>query len=61
MTISSLHCIGVLSNEGVTHWKLQEWRLLGFEDIKVRLVALRRELAADPDSEAMHRYVAQVI
>ena len=45
----------------MTQCKLQEWRLLGFEDIKVRLAALKRELAADPDAEAMHRYVAQVI
>ena len=41
---------------------LQErWRLQGFNDTKVLLAALKREVAADHDAEAMQQHIAQVI
>lgn len=38
-----------------THWRLQK-----VKDIKVRLAAHKRDMAADPDVEAMQKHVAQV-
>ena len=34
---------------------------MGFEDTKVLLAALKREVAANPDAAAIQQHIAQVI